>query len=111
MVFPDFEEFQQKQKIYLDAVFVTVIWGRSVCIILTGAAAPSFCLGVLGAFQEFTRQLNNVSYTFCLLKWEIAFHANKDNCMLLAVIAYRKIEWLITEVIAVGWMSLSPRYY
>lgn len=30
-----------------------VIWGRSVCIILADAVAPSFWLGVLGTFQKF----------------------------------------------------------
>lgn len=77
-----------------------VIWGRSVSIILAGAAAPSFCLGALGLFQEFRRQLNNVTNTFSLLKWEIAVHVCKDNFMLLAVVAYSKIEWRISEAVA-----------
>lgn len=88
-----------------------VIWGRAVCIILAGAAAPSFCLGVLGLFQECTRQLNNVSNTFALLKWEIEVHVYKDNFMLLAVIAYSKIEWLIVAAVAVDGISLSPMCY
>lgn len=47
-------EFQQEQKVQLDAAFVMVIWGRSVCIIPAGAAGPYFFLGVLGTFQKFT---------------------------------------------------------
>lgn len=88
-----------------------VIWGRSVCLILAGAAAPSFCLGLLGLFQEFTGQLNDVSNAFSLLKREIVVHVYKDNLMLLAVIVYSKMEWLISEAVTVGGIRLSFRCY
>lgn len=50
-----------------------------------------------------------MSNTFSLSKWEIAVHVYKDNLMLLAVIAYSKIEWLLSEAVAVDGVSLSSR--
>jgi len=81
-----------------------VIWGRSVCVIPAGDAAP-FCLGVLGPLQQFARQFSNASHAFSLLKWEIVVHAYRGNSMLLAVVAYCKTEWLVSEAVAMGGIS------